>query len=36
MMMLIKLLVYRMNSVDGTKDSGLIMEERLLAKYANG
>ena len=33
MMMLIKFIVYRINSVDGIKDTGLIMEANLIKKY---
>jgi len=33
MMMLIKFINYQTNSVDGVKDSGLIMETNLMNKY---
>ena len=32
MMMFIKFLVYRINSIDGMRDSGLVMEEALIRK----
>ena len=33
MMMLVKYLNYMINSIDGVKDSGLIMENNLIRKY---